>query len=153
MSALRRPWMVNRGVPFPESAAVPVALQPQPIWRCRAPLRVSDSVGDVLGVQRGEQTGSKEPGAPAPCGLVSWSMDTCVLWSIVVFICAHVGIHGGVHLRWSLVDHGGCHLRQYFAEHGGVVEQVISRHSPSAASPCQRSSSAVSVLPSSAECT
>jgi hypothetical protein len=51
--------MVNRGVNFPESAAVPVAMQPRPIWRCGTPRRVSDSVGDVLGVRRGEQTGSK----------------------------------------------------------------------------------------------
>ena len=64
LCALRRLWTVIRGVTFPGSATVPVALQPQPIWRCRAPLRVSDSVGDVLGVRRGEPTGSKESGVP-----------------------------------------------------------------------------------------
>ena len=59
----------NRGVTFPESAAVPVVLQPRPTERGGAPRRVSDSVGDVLGVQRGEPTGSKEPGArPRPIG-------------------------------------------------------------------------------------
>ena len=59
----------NRGVTFPESAAVPVVLQQRPTWRGGAPRRVTDSVGDVLGVRRGEPTGSKEPGAPAPSGL------------------------------------------------------------------------------------
>ena len=34
-----------------------------PIWRYGAPRRVSDSVGDMLGVRRGEPTGSKKPGA------------------------------------------------------------------------------------------
>ena len=38
-----------RGVTFPESAAVPVVLQPRPTWRGGAPRRVTDSVGDVLG--------------------------------------------------------------------------------------------------------
>ena len=68
LSALRRPWMLNRGVTFPESAAVPVAMQPlpRPIWRGGTPRRVSGSVGEVLGVRRGEPTGSKEPGAPRP---------------------------------------------------------------------------------------
>jgi hypothetical protein len=55
-------------VTFPESAAVPVVLQPRPTWRGGAPRRVTDSVGDVMGVRRGEPTGSKEPGAPAPSG-------------------------------------------------------------------------------------
>jgi hypothetical protein len=58
--------MVNSGVTFPESAAIPVALQPRPIWRCSAPRQVSDSVGDVFGVRLGEPTSSKEPGAPRP---------------------------------------------------------------------------------------
>jgi len=47
-----RDWMINRGVTFPESAAVP--------------RRVSDSVGDVLGVRRRELTGLKESGALRP---------------------------------------------------------------------------------------
>ena len=55
-----------RDVTFPESAAVPVAPQLRPIWIFMTPRRVSDSVRDVLGVRRGEPTGSKEkePGAP-----------------------------------------------------------------------------------------
>ena len=57
----------NRGVTFPESAAVPVVLQPRPTWRGGAPRRVSDSVGDVLWVRCGDEpTGSKESGAPRP---------------------------------------------------------------------------------------
>ena len=59
----------NTGVTFPESAVVPVAMQQRPTWRGGAPRRVSDSVGDVLGVRRGEPTGSKKPGAPASIGL------------------------------------------------------------------------------------
>ena len=51
---------VDGGVTFTESAAVPMSLPPRPIWRCGTPRRVSDSVGDVLGVRCGEQTGSKE---------------------------------------------------------------------------------------------
>jgi hypothetical protein len=39
---------------------------------------------------------------------------------MVVFIWAHDGIRGGVHLGQSHVDHGGCHLREHLAEHGGV---------------------------------
>jgi hypothetical protein len=46
-------------------------MQRRPIWRCGAPRRVIDSVGDVLGVRRGEQTGSKEPGAPRPHKLLT----------------------------------------------------------------------------------
>jgi hypothetical protein len=58
--------MVDKGVTFPESAAVIVALQPRPTWRCRAPQRVSDYLGDVLGMRSEEPTGSKEPGDPRP---------------------------------------------------------------------------------------
>ena len=39
---------------------------PRPTWRGREPRRVTDSVGDVLGVRRGEPTGSKESGATGP---------------------------------------------------------------------------------------
>jgi hypothetical protein len=44
LGALRRPWMVSRVVTFPESALVPLALQPLPICRCGAPLRVRECV-------------------------------------------------------------------------------------------------------------
>ena len=67
----------NRGVTFPESAAVPVVLQLRPTWRGRAPRRVTDSVGDVLGVRRGEPTGSKEPGAPPLAALSANVFQIC----------------------------------------------------------------------------
>ena len=42
-----------------------------------APRRVTDSVGDVLGVRRGEPTGSKEPGAPPPVALSANVFQIC----------------------------------------------------------------------------
>jgi hypothetical protein len=42
-----------------------------------APRRVTDSVGDVLGVRRGEPTGSKEPGAPPPAALSANVFQIC----------------------------------------------------------------------------
>ena len=75
----------NRGVTFPESAAVPVVLQPRPTWRGGAPRRVTDSVGDVLGVRRGEPTGSKEPGAPPPAALSANVFQICSVLEIPQF--------------------------------------------------------------------
>jgi hypothetical protein len=60
MGAPKEPWTHDGGVTFPESAAVPVVLQLRSNWRCGTPRRVSDSVGDVLGVRREEPTVSKE---------------------------------------------------------------------------------------------
>ena len=57
----------NRGVTFPESAAVPVALQPRPTWRGGAPRRVSNSVGDGGATWRTDRL--ERAGAPAPIGL------------------------------------------------------------------------------------
>ena len=74
---VRGPWTVDGGVTFPESAAVPVVLQPRPILSIVAPWRVSDSVGDVLRGGRGEPTGSKEPGAPPPSFLSANIFQIC----------------------------------------------------------------------------
>ena len=62
---------------FPGISALPMVLQPRPIWSIGAPRRVSDSVGDVLRVGRGELTGSKEPGAPPPSFLSANIFQIC----------------------------------------------------------------------------
>jgi hypothetical protein len=62
------------------------------------------------------------------CGRVLWSSDMS-RWSMVVFICAHGGIRGGVHLRARIVDHGGVYLRQRLVDHGCVhLRQSLVAH-------------------------